>query len=374
MPSSAVRLVALLSTICILLASSMVYADAEPRRIVKMAFMHRHGARTGPIVLPNGQLDFNEAVLTDIGVRMASALGLFLRRHYSNVTAMNDRSAYYNNYTLFCNEFYTGPLPCINGTYNPRVLVSESTAFERTLRTGVGVVRGMFMHYNATLGDYAADDLVVPYLPAPPAPLDMKLGFYYSWPSAILHTPGPIAHYNADHNNDTLDLITQQQVDAMGAALFAGTSASNQCATAQTLCVLAAQDIVSCAYSNGPNSTINATLVELWPKFTEAQEYSNAFLYMNWGNRSTVNNHDIEIGNTSLLNSTSVEDRQTDYWSGAGPYGRVYAQATIARFRQALADMEANNTADPSLVYHSSAHDVTIYGYLVAVGAIHIAN
>ena len=266
------------------------------QKLVQISVLHRHGARTEPFVSDHG-LNWNFCVLSDEGVVMALNLGSFIKKQYSDFL-----------------------LPY----YDPISITSQSTDFERTIRTGVGLLRGM---YNGSLD--------IPYLSHIPQDTDDLLGYYYSWPSAVLGTHY-IASYNERHNAATLSYFPQEKLNIIGDEL----GCPHLCLQNQTLCALLGEDVTTCRLSNGGLSSNLSNLLSL--EF-QAQEDSNSFLYM--------------------------YNESDEYWRNTGPYGRLLAVRISNRFNDTLQRL---GTASPSPIrmWHYSAHDITIYGYFVAIGAI----
>lgn len=264
------------------------------RTLLQAALLHRHGARTEPLVTDHG-LNWDICVLSSSGVEMALSLGRFTRQRYGSF------------------------LP---SEYDMYQIESRTTDFERTIRTGVGVLRGMYDGIND-----------IPYLTHKPQDLDFLLSYYYSWPSAVLGTYY-IRGYNTRNNNVTLSYFPQEKLDVIGQQL----NCPNLCRENQTLCALLGEDVSTCRLSNGG---LSEELSGLFPQLFEAQERSNAFLY--------------------LYNESSL------YWRNTGPYGRLLAVDVFNAFNATLAT-GASPAVGKFLQY--SAHDVTIYGLFVALGVV----
>ncbi len=270
--------------------------SAEAQKLVQISVLHRHGARTEPFVSDHG-LNWDFCVLSEQGVVMALGLGRFLREQYSS----------------FLLPFY-----------DPVSITSQSTDFERTIRTGVGVLRGMYNGSNE-----------IPYLYHIPQATDDLLGYYYSWPSAVLGTHY-IARYNSRNNNATLSFFHQDKLNEVGAEL----GCPELCLNNQTLCALLGEDVSTCRLSNGG---LSPELHGLLPLMFQAQEASNSFLY--------------------LYNESDK------YWRNTGPYGRLLAVRISNRFNDTLQRM-GTNSPSPVRMWHYSAHDITIYGFFAAIGSI----
>lgn len=75
-----------LLTIVGLLASAAIFGatstPAEGRELLQVSFWHRHGAREGPILNSDGEIDWDYAMLTEPGERMGENLGKFMRDRY----------------------------------------------------------------------------------------------------------------------------------------------------------------------------------------------------------------------------------------------------------------------------------------------------
>lgn len=287
------------STVCVVLALFTIqYTNA--RDLLQVTLLHRHGARTEPIVTEDELLSWGGCVLSDTGVRMALSLGQFTKAKYVDL------------------------LP---STYDERVIVSVTTDFERTIRTGFGCLRGM---YNGS------DE--IPFLAHKTANYDYLMGYYYSWPSANLGLDF-INSYNAANNAKTLSFFSQANLDVVGDELHCPIL----CGENQTTCSLFGEDVTTCRLSNGG---LTQNLEELLPEMFQAQILSNSFLY--------------------LYNKSSL------YWSQTGPYGRLLAVEIYDQYNATLAAYSPNDPlALPSVkMYHYSAHDVTIYSFFTAIGVI----
>lgn len=134
-------------------------------------------------------LNWNNCVLSEQGVVMALSLGRFVKERYA--ASLN--------------------LPA---EYSPIAVTSQSTDFERTIRTGVGMLRGM---YNGTNE--------IPFLTHLQPDTDDLLGYYYSWPSAVLGSQY-IQGYNTLYNNATLEYFNQSNLDIVGSELGVRNSAA----------------------------------------------------------------------------------------------------------------------------------------------------
>lgn len=277
---------------------ALVMSFASSRELLQVTLLHRHGARTEPIVTADEQLYWGDCVLSETGVHMALSLGRFTRERYFNL------------------------LP---GEYDERVIVSVTTDFERTVRTGVGFLRGM---YNGTTE--------IPFLTHKPANIDFLMGYYYSWPSANLGLD-VIEDYSADNNEKTLSFFPQADLDIVGRDLLCPILCSHN----QTVCSLFGEDVSTCRLSNGG---LTADLAALLPNMFQAQMMSNAFLY--------------------LYNKSST------YWSNTGPYGRLLAVEVFDQFNETIAAYHQHDELPSVKFYHYSAHDVTIYSFFTAVGVI----
>lgn len=354
--AQAALLTALLLVVC---GASPVHADSrasvgDSRRTVAVALMHRHGARTGPQITKDG-MQWGNAVLSPVGEEMALGLGVWLRRHYT--IGPSRRGIFCANDSVVASQ---GTSQCIGSTYSSKQIISQSTYFERTIRTAMGMIRGMF----------ADDERAYPFIQHSPGPTDMKLGYYYSWPSASLHR-GEILGYNAAHDNQTLDIMSQAELDEVGSAL----ASDRICRTQQTLCILLAQDVTACNYANDPQdaeeSRLPEALLRHWPKFRSAQQLSNAFLYMY--NSSQQPQLGRAKGSTGRPNSANLlQDHRL--WERTGTFGRVFTREVATLFADRLASFKGEGGAEDHspLLFHYSAHDVTIYGVQVAIGAITI--
>lgn len=273
---------------------ALAFAD---RQLLQVALLHRHGARTEPFVSDHG-LNWDSCVLSEAGVEMALSLGRFTRSQYNSFLPLS---------------------------YDSQVIVSRSTEFERTIRTGVGVLRGMYNGSND-----------IPFLTHVPPDVDFLLGFYYSWPSAVLGTPY-IEGYNQANNNVTLAYFPQTNLSVIGEQL----NCPHLCDNNQTLCALLGEDVSTCRLSNGG---LSSNLSQFFPEMFRAQELSNAFLY--------------------LYNETD------EYWRHTGPYGRPLALRISTDFNSTITSFALNGTLPQTRFFQYSAHDVTIYAFFVTIGAI----
>ena len=233
----------------------------------------------------------------------------------------------------FIRQEYNGILP---QTYDDVHIVSRSTSFERTVRTGVGVLRGMFETEESRKLN-GSDRFVIPYLTRQMRDVDELLGYYYSWPSTVIRGHW-IDTYNARSIPNTLHILNQTTLDKIGAAL----GSRKVCTENPTTCALLAEDISMCRLTNGGLSEF---LRSLLPELYQAQVESNAFLYL--------------------------YDHTNRYWQNTGPYGLELVQLMGKYFEARLnQSREGTNTDSAPRLYHFSAHDVTIYGFFVALGAI----
>lgn len=281
----------------LIIALLLTAACTDARQLLQLALLHRHGARTEPFVSDHG-LNWDSCVLSESGVEMALSLGRFTKNKYESFLPRN---------------------------YSYRIIDSISTDFERTIRTGVGFLRGM---YNSTDA--------IPFLEHKPQNKDFLLGYYYSWPSAVLGTEY-IQSYNMRNNADTLSYFPQEKLDVIGNTL----GCPILCKENQTLCALLGEDVSTCRLSNGG---LTPNLTSLFPQMFEAQEKSNAFLY--------------------LYNESDP------YWRATGPYGRLLAVDIIDTFEQTAEVFGVNGSLPEALLRHFSAHDVTIYSFFSAIGAV----
>jgi hypothetical protein len=293
-----------------------------PRRLVQLAFMHRHGARTAPVV-SHGVLDWSRCHLSGEGANMARSLGRFLRGRYG-ANNSTDTAARYNFIPRYHNasEYYV-----------------RSTDYERTIRTGVGVVRGLFPEAEGgSATNRAAFLRTVPYVAHEAQNADIQMGYYYSWPSAVLRVP-TFDQYNPSHDVETRAILSPANLTTLGEVL----RIPKMCATAPTTCALFAEDVGTCWRSN---VGIAPRFRALLPQLFLVQHQSFNYLY-GYTRRSRFNRN-------------------------SGAYGVPIATLMLRQFQDALA-FHARPAAHagagaPFKVNHYSAHDITDYGLLVALG------
>ena len=285
-----------------IVATVVPIAISADGNVIHVNLIHRHGARTKPFI-QGAILNWADVVLSQQGAVMALALGKFINEQYGPNSSV-------------------GLLPM---HYDMDKIVSRTTDFERTIRTGVGMLRGIY-----------DGETEIPFLYHKPSDYDYMLGYFYSWPSAVLREEY-INTFNAMNDQRTLQIVNQTTLNAIGDVI--GTTI---CPTQQTLCALAGEDIATCDRSNGGLPPLLNELIQDGQLF-RVQSESFAFQY--------------------LYNSS---DR---YWRNTGPYGRLLALEWITNAKMAL-----NGSNTEAVMHHYSAHDITIYGFFVALGVVNAST
>jgi hypothetical protein len=235
----------------------------------------------------------------------------------------------------------------IPSVYDRNHVISTSTDVERTIRTGYGVLTGLFPR-NTSDGAPTANNFSLPLLHHVPMMQDPRLGYYYSWPAALLHQPQLLV-YNLDSAAETRSYLTPADLASAGDLTGAQQICSN--ASLATTCALFAEDVGTCRNSNEGITQAYRDL--LTPgKLFHAQALSNYFIYG--------------------PNASRPFDR------AIGPYGMQIITDILDQFGAALEQLrdEPSNTTKAATprVYHYSAHDITVYGFLVAMGVIDAAT
>lgn len=209
---------------------------------------------------------------------------------------------------------------------------SRSTDFERTIVTAVGVLRGLFPNVTRD----------IPYITHEMSDVDLDLGYYYSWPSADLRKDW-FDGWDDRYDAITRTMVSQENLTTIGRVL----GVEQICQNHPTLCALLGEDIATCRRSNGGEDA--ELLVSMLPQLFRVQEASNNFLYM--------------------------YDPSERFWKNTGPYGIRIAAKIVKQFQEALqwnakTPQERATLDTPPVVYHYSAHDVTVYGLFSALGVI----
>jgi hypothetical protein len=280
-------------------------------RMLQLAFMHRHGARTEPVVKDHTILDWNRCHLSDPGAVMAVNLGVTMRRWYGWF---------------------------IDDEYNSTTFHSVSTDIERTIRTGYGVISGIF-NRNTTLNNFS-----MPWLDHRPLFSDSRLSYYYSWPSAVMRQV-ELFEYNPDTATETLSYMNMSQMRQLG--VFTNASAICNDPKSATTCALFAEDAGTCRYSNQPHMEPEYLALLNSQFLLKAQARSNYFIY-----------------------GFNTTERYVD---AIGPYGMRILSDILKIFKQTMQDLSSgapNATKAAIPVHHYSAHDITLYGLFVAMGII----
>jgi hypothetical protein len=288
-----------------------------PRRLVQLAFMHRHGARTSPVV-SHGLLDWSRCHLSGEGANMARSLGRFLRGRYG-ANNSTDTAASYNFI----------PRDLNTSTYHVR-----TTDFERTVRTGFGVMRGLFP--NATVTSNATNRAAfldtVPYIMHEGNNADILIDYYYSWGGAMLRVP-KFNEYGGAHDAATRLLLSETNLTALGRIL----GIPKMCAAEPTTCALFAEDVGMCRRSN---DGISDEFRDLLPPLIDvlAQSITNLYSF----------------------------NRSSRFDANKGAYALPLIRTIAGQFHAALAGARG----EQKLVYHYSAHDTTVHGFLSGLGVI----
>lgn len=305
-------------------ASSISERGDAPSDLINVFFMHRHGARTSAIVR-NNVPDYNGCVLSAQGELMAKSLGRFLNERYNGTST--------NNFTDKMLKFFPN-------SYSPFKVNSWSTDFERTIRTGSAALQSMFTTQEMIDGGKPA---VAPYLQHLPQDADFMLSYYYSWPAALLHQQ-QLQDFFPRLNNFTRTIFSEEHLTLIGNYL----NASLLCKESPTTCVIVCEDFVSCELSNQPSGT-TPLLDQVVPLFTDLE-------YM----------YHLNVKNNYLSVPCS------DFWKGVGFFAAEVIRDMMRKARNAIATSDDDLMNDPAtpVIHHYSAHDVTVYGLLVALGVV----
>jgi non-ribosomal peptide synthetase-like protein len=281
-----------------LITAAALAAAAGP---IHVAIVHRHGARTAA-KFDGTFLDYDGTRLTREGALMSVNLGKAIRGWYGDLFGTR---------------------------YNSTAIVSVSTDYERTIRSGYGVLEGLF---NTTGDTYAR-----PYLQHQSGGL-LDL---YKWGSAQLHFVTAL-NRTLGKPTETLSYLTPQELSTAGQLIDANQICDD--AAQATTCAVMAEDAGASALSN------DATLSPKWTPLLTPGKLPRA-------------------GAAALSCLTGYDN--SSYSRGVGYPGMGLATAILEGFSGALADVQATGAPRASIIaQHYSAHDDTLFALMSALGAI----
>eukprot|EP00760_Papus_ankaliazontas_P004751 PhM_4_TR12053/c0_g1_i1/m.5135 len=287
--------------ILLLLAVSASFAVESTDALKKLIVIHRHGARQPAYVGPQGNIHYGIAELTPVGAQMMHNLGVHLRGSYG--TFLPD-------------------------SYNVTQISSRSSFVNRTLQSGMAMLKGMFPQ--------AIDAPIITYMPL----YEDSLIDPFGAPTYQLHNIAPLVKTHVA--NFTRSVLTSDEITMMSGAV--GMSPSN-CFEDLAACVMLVQDVAASGFSNGN---------------CPARICSDAVLLMKLEKIAAYSNY---IEGIDLPGANSDDFKERAYRGSLG----AWLALDMAR-----AVEDAGHT--PVLLRHYSAHDSTLTVLLHALGLVHNAS